>query len=125
MPEHRTWHAIRELNRRVNDLGEPLALTDEIRALLRDTASDVAIASDTVALALQGNASATELLREVAKRIREGSWRLSRALTEANRRQEAGDTDGARAALMELLAVEVVPFYRELAQVQLDALDEP
>lgn len=99
MPEHRTWHAIRELNRRVNDLGEPLALTDEIRARLRDTASDVAIASDTVALALQGNASATELLREVAKRIREGSWRLSRALTEANRRQEAGRHGrGARGA---------------------------
>ncbi|NVI99683.1 DUSAM domain-containing protein [Myxococcus sp. AM009] len=125
MPVHRTWHAIRELNRRVNDMGEPLALTDEPRARLIDAASNVAITPDAVALAFQSNASASELLGEVTKRIREGLWRLSRALTEATRRQEAGGLDGARAPLIELLAIEVVSFYRELAQAQLEALGEP
>ncbi|NTX07096.1 MULTISPECIES: DUSAM domain-containing protein [unclassified Myxococcus] len=125
MPDHRTWNEIRELNRRVIDLGEPFALTDEIRALLIGTASEVAIAPQEVSQALQGDASAAALLKEIAKRIRVGSWRLSRALAEVDKRQEEGDLDAARAPLLELLDVEVVPFYRELAQVQLDALDEP
>ncbi|WP_141593957.1 DUSAM domain-containing protein [Myxococcus sp. AB056] len=125
MPEHRTWHEIRELNRRVTDLGEPLVLTDENRALLTNTASEVAIAPQDVTQALQDDVSAAALLKEIAKRIRVGSRRLSRAITEALKHQEAGDLDAARAPFLELLNVEVVPFYRELAQVQLDALDEP
>lgn len=125
MPEHRTWHEIRELNRRVTDLGEPFILTDERRALLVGTASEVAISPRDVSQALQDDASAAALLKEISKRIRVGSRRLSRALTESNKCQEEGDLDAARAPLLELLDVEVVPFYRELAQVQLDALDEP
>ncbi|ATB48668.1 DUSAM domain-containing protein [Corallococcus macrosporus] len=123
MPEHHAWHQIRELNRRVTDLGEPFALTDELRALLRGTASEVAITPGEVAQALQDDASAAALLKEIAKRIRVGSRRLSRALTEANKRREEGDLEGARAPLQELLEREVVPFYRELAQLELDALD--
>ncbi|WNZ59182.1 DUSAM domain-containing protein [Myxococcus sp. MxC21-1] len=125
MPEHRTWHEIRELNRRVTDLVEPLVLTDENRALLTNTASEVAIAPQEVTEALQDDVSAAALLKEIAKRIRVGSRRLSRAITEAIKHQEAGDLDAARTPFLELLNVEVVPFYRELAQVQLDALDEP
>ena len=125
MPEHRTWNEIRELNRRVTDLGESLVLTDEIRALLIGTAAEVAIAPQEVSHALDDDASAAELLKEIAKRIRVGSRRLSRALIEANKLQENGDLEAARAPLLALLDVEVVPFYRELAQVQLDALDEP
>lgn len=125
MPDHRTWHEIRELHRRVTDLGAPFVLTDEIRALLTVTASDVAIAPQDVAQALQDDASASALLKEIAKRIRVGSRRLSRAITESTQRHQEGDLEGARAPFRELLTVEVVPFYRELAQVQLDALDEP
>ncbi|ATB49869.1 DUSAM domain-containing protein [Corallococcus macrosporus] len=126
MPEHDSWNKIWELNHRVADLGEPLDLSDETRALLRETASEVAIASEEAARALQGDGSAaTSLLKEVAKRIRVGSRRLSRAIAEANKFQEEGDLDAARAPLLDLLAVEVVPYYRELAQIHLDALDEP
>ena len=125
MPDHDAWNNIWELNHQVTDLGEPLALTDETRALLRETASEVAIAPEDAAKALQGDASAAALLKEIAKRIRVGARRLSRALTDANRFQEEGDLGAARAPLLDLLAVEVVPYYRELAQIQLDALDEP
>ncbi|AKQ64500.1 hypothetical protein A176_001412 [Myxococcus hansupus] len=125
MPEHRTWNEIRELNHRIHDLGEPLVLTDEIRALLIGTAAEVAIAQQEVSQAIDDDASASELLKEIAKRIRVGSRRLSRALIEANKLQESGDLEAARAPLLALLDVEVVPFYRELAQVQLDALDAP
>jgi len=123
MPEHDAWNKIWELNHRVTDLGEPLAFTDEVRALLRETAAEVAIAPEVAATALQGEVSAAALLKEIAWRIRVGSWRLSRAIHEAIKRQEEGDLEGARAPLLELLDVEVVPFYRELAQVQLDALE--
>lgn len=109
MPEHRTWNEIRELNRRVTDLGESLVLTDEIRALLIGTAAEVAIAPQEVSHALDDDASAAELLKEIAKRIRVGSRRLSRALIEANKLQENGDLEAARAPLLALLDVEVVP----------------
>ncbi len=125
MQEQDAWNQIWELNRRVTDLGEPLTLTDETRALLRDTAAEVAIAPEEAARALQGDVSAAALLKEIAKRIRVGSRRLSRAITETMKHQEAGDLDAARALLLDLLAVEVVPYYRDLAQIQLDALDEP
>ncbi|WP_434347864.1 DUSAM domain-containing protein [Myxococcus virescens] len=125
MPEYESWNQIWELNHRVTDLGEPLALTDETRALLRDTAAEVAIGPEEAASALQGDVSAAALLKEIAKRIRVGSRRLSRALIEARKHEEAGDRDAARAPLLALLDVEVVPLYREQAQIQLDALDEP
>jgi DUSAM domain-containing protein len=124
MPEPRAWDAIWELNRRVTDLGEPFALTDETRALLQGTASDVAITPEEAARALQSNESAAELLKEIAKRIRGGSHRLSRAIVESDRRQQAGDPEGARKPLLDVLAVEVVPHYRDIAQTHLDALDD-
>ncbi|WP_163787555.1 DUSAM domain-containing protein [Myxococcus vastator] len=124
MPEHSAWNEIRELNRRVTDLGEPLVLTDEVRALLVGTAAEVAIAPQEVSQAIQDDASAAKLLKEIAKRIRTGSRRLSRALIEANKLEENGDLEAARAPLLALLDVEVVPLYREQAQIRLDALDE-
>ncbi|AEI64254.1 hypothetical protein LILAB_11725 [Corallococcus macrosporus] len=92
--------------------------------MLRDTAAEVAIAPEEAASALHGDVSAAALLKEIAKRIRVGSRRLSRAIAEAMKHEEAGDLEAARVPLLELLDVEIVPFYRELAQVQLDALDE-
>ncbi len=125
MPEFDGWNQIWELNRRGTDLGEPLALTDETRALLRSTAAEVAMAPEEVTNALQGDAGAAALLKEIAKRIRVGSRRLSRALSESRRLEEAGDRDAARAPLLALLDVEVVPLYREQAEIQLETLDEP
>jgi DUSAM domain-containing protein len=123
MPDHRAWDAIWELNRRVTDLGQPFVLTDETRALLRGTAPDVAITPEEAERELQSDASAAELLKEIAKRIRVGSRRLSRAIVESDRLQQAGDTEGARKPLLDVFAVEVVPHYREVAQTHLDALD--
>lgn len=124
MPDQRQWDAIWELNRRVADLGQPFTVTDEIGALLRGTARDVAIAPEEVERALQDDARAAELLKEIAKRIRVGSRRLSRAIVESDKREQAGDTEGARKPLLDVLAVEVVPHYRDIAQTHLDALDD-
>jgi DUSAM domain-containing protein len=124
MPEHRQWDAVRELNRRVTEQGEPFSLTDETRTLLQATARDVAITPEEVARALQNNASGAELLKAIANRIRTGSRRLSRAIVESDKRQQVGDAEGARKPLLDVLAVEVVPHYREVAQTHLDALDD-
>ncbi len=49
---------------------------------------------------------------------------MSRAIVDANRLNDAGDTQGARTLMEDVLAVEVVPLYRQIAQTQLDALKE-
>lgn len=125
MPDQRTWDEIWELNQRVTDQGQPFVLTDDTRQLLRVTASDVAISTAAVETALASDASAAALRKEVAKRIRVGSRRLSRTMSDVDKRKEAGDMDGARQVLQNLLGVEVVPHYRDIAQTYLDALDDP
>lgn len=125
MPDHEDWDAIWHLNQRVTDQGQPLVLTEELRRLLRVTASDVAMPAAETEKALTSDEGAAGLLREVAKRIRVGSRRLSRSIVESARREEAGDRDGARQPLLDVLEVEVVPHYRQIAQSHLDALDEP
>lgn len=124
MPDQRKWDAIWDLNHRITNLGQPFAVTDEIGTLLRDTGKDVAIAPEAVERALQSDVSAAELLKEIATRIRVGSRRLSRAMSEADQRKDAGDLAGARKVLQDVLDLEVVPHYREIAQTYLDGLDD-
>ncbi|QAT83814.1 hypothetical protein EJ065_2232 [Corallococcus coralloides] len=118
------WDAIRELSRRVLREGAPLIVTDDVRALLLQTADEVAV-SDAAA-ALQTDAGALALLRECARRITDGSNRLMDALHRMWKLQRQGDFDSARQEMRAVLAVEVVPYYREAAQGQLDDMaDEP
>ncbi|RYZ15915.1 MAG: DUSAM domain-containing protein [Myxococcaceae bacterium] len=124
MPDPKAWDEIWELNRSVSELGHPLTLTVSVCALLRSTASDVAISSEEAERALQTEASAVSLLALIAQRIRDGSRRLSRALNTSYQRQQTGDIEGARQPILDVLAVEVVPHYREIAQTQLDALHD-
>lgn len=125
MAEGLNWDDLRELARRVFDEGQPLVLTDEVRATLRRCAPQVAITPEAAEQALRSELSATALLEEIARRIREGSHRLSRALSQTYRLQQSGDLESARQPMLDLLAVEVVPHYREIAQSQLKALDDP
>jgi DUSAM domain-containing protein len=126
MTEGIDWDPIRALARRVLREGAPLILTKEVRALLTSTAREVAISDDDAARALATDAEALELLREVTRRITEGSNRLVDALHRMYRYQKAGDFSRARQEMREVLDVEVVPFYRERAQDALDDMsDEP
>ncbi|MBL0696423.1 DUSAM domain-containing protein [Comamonas sp. JC664] len=63
-------------------------------------------------------------MREISDRIRHGSLRLSRAISEAVRRRDAGDVDGSRHILHEALAVEVVPLYRDSLHAYVESLDD-
>lgn len=119
------WNEVRQLAKRVIEDGEPLVLTEEILAILRRTAHEVAIDDNEAEQALRTVPQATELLRKMAHRIRDGSHRLSRALSQMYHLRDAGDLEAARQQLRDVLTVEVVPHYRDIAEASLRALDDP
>ncbi|NVJ00344.1 DUSAM domain-containing protein [Myxococcus sp. AM009] len=122
MPSQRDWDAVKDLSRRITDPVQPF-LTAETRALVQSTAHDVGIPPGETARALQNDESAAVLVKEIASRITAGSRRLSRTLVEVDRRRDAGDLDGARQLLNDVLAVEVVLHYQDIVHVYLEALD--
>lgn len=124
MSDELDWDPIRALARRVLRDGEPLTLTDDVKALLTRTAPEVGIGDADAARALTTEAGALDLLRESSRRIGEGSDRLMDALYRAKRYRLAGDFDSARQEMREVLAVEGVPHYREIAESQLEALED-
>ncbi len=115
------WHPIRMLDNRVKQ-GEPLVLSADVLDLLRRTAPTVAISAAELDAALTTVQSATALLHEMRRRITEGSNRLGDALHLMYRLRDKGDLERARQQMHDVLAVEVVPFYREVAEGQLDDL---
>ncbi|MFY2562656.1 DUSAM domain-containing protein [Corallococcus terminator] len=118
------WSPFRALARRVLREDARLMLTSDVRALLLRTAEEVSIPDAEAALSTSDGALA--LLREAERRIGEGSNRLTDALHRMWKLQRQGDYDSARQQMREVLAVEVVRYYRELAMEQLDGMaDEP
>jgi DUSAM domain-containing protein len=104
---------------------EAINLDADTRALCCRVARDVAISHDDAERALLTQAETETLVREMRRRIFEGSRRLSRALVDSARRKKAGDVAGARTVLEGVLAVEVVPLYREQAEIALEHVDDP
>lgn len=117
------WDPIRALAQRVLERGEVLDLSDETRALLRRSAREVALSPEDTEEALRSVSSATSLLHEIRGRIRDGSHRLMRAINEAYRLRDVGELKRARKLMEDVLAVEVVPFYREQAELALEDID--
>jgi len=110
------WDRIRDLAQRVLKRSEPLELSDDTRALLLKSAREVAISEQDAEDALRGVPTATTLLREIRQRIRDGEYRLGKAEDRAEELQEKGDLEGAQQVMRDVLAMEVVPFYRGLAE---------
>lgn len=117
------WNAIWELNQRVQR-GETLELTEEVRELLHRTGPTVALSRDEIEASLGSTESTTALIRKTDARAHEGSRRLSAALNRMYRLRDAGDVEGARQQMRDVLAVEVVPHYRDIAEGQLERLNE-
>ncbi|PTL77131.1 DUSAM domain-containing protein [Vitiosangium sp. GDMCC 1.1324] len=122
MTEETDWEELQTLAQDVFESGAPLELSSETRALLARTARQVAISQQDAEDALRSLPTATTLLREIRQRIRDGSHRLGDALDQAGKLQKKGDLDRAHQVMRDLLAVEVVPLYREHAEVQLEEL---
>lgn len=124
MGEHNDWDRVLELYAKLKR-NEAMDLNANVRDLCRRVARDLAISTDDVERALLTPAGAETLVGEMRRRIFEGSRRLSRALVDSARRKKAGDVSGAREVLESVLAVEVVPLYREQAEIALDYVDDP
>jgi DUSAM domain-containing protein len=124
MGEPHDWDRVLGLYAKL-ERNEAIELDADVRDLCRRVARDVAVSNDDAERALLTPAGAETLVREMRRRIFEGSRRLSRALVDSARRKKAGDATGARAVLDGVLAVEVVPLYREQAQIALDYVDDP
>lgn len=116
------WDDIRELGQQVLFRGLPLELTEPTRALLLRTASEVDIAQEEAEAALRSVSTATALLKEMGRRIRDGSNWMSDALHQMYRLRDAGRLEEARQKMYDILAVEVVPLYREEAEIALENL---
>ncbi|WP_238540012.1 DUSAM domain-containing protein [Corallococcus macrosporus] len=116
------WDEVAALERQLGR-EEGLELTPEVSELLRRVARDVVVPDAEVHRALMTRSGSVELVREVRRRIREGSQRLMRAISESNRLVESGDMPGARQCLEDVLAVEVVPLYRQHAEAELSHLE--
>jgi DUSAM domain-containing protein len=124
MGEPHDWDRVLGLYARL-ERNEAIELDADTRDLFRRVARDVAISPDEAQRALLTPAGAETLVREMRRRIFEGSRRLSRALVDSARRKKAADVAGARAVLEAVLAVEVVPLYREQAEIALEHVDTP
>ena len=122
MSEKIDWDPIRNLARRVFERNEPLELTGDTRALLLKGAREVAISQQDAEDALSALPTAMILLQEIKRRIHDGSWRLTRARNRASELEDEGDLDGAQQQMRDVLAVEVVPLYREQAEATLNQL---
>jgi DUSAM domain-containing protein len=116
------WEVVREIASRVES-GEPLTLTEEVISELRRVAREVAISEGEIEAGLQSAEAAAPLLLEALRRMKEGNRRLGPALLRMYKLRDAGDLEGARQQMRDVLAVEVVPHYRNIAQGQLEQLD--
>ena len=112
------WYQVRMLDNRIQQ-GQALELTDEVRDLLRRTARTVAISDAEAVAALSDVKSATTLLKSIRHRVDDGAHRIMRALDTMYRLRKKGDIQGARQQMQDVLAVEVVPHFREIAEGQL------
>jgi DUSAM domain-containing protein len=117
------WNQVWELNQRVQR-SETVELTEEVRELLRRAGPTVALSSTEIAMALASEESAAALIHRIDARVHDGSRRLSAALNRMYRLRDSGDVEGARQQMRGVLAVEVVPHYRDIAEGQLERLDE-
>ncbi|NRD60540.1 DUSAM domain-containing protein [Corallococcus exiguus] len=118
------WERIRSLGGQLPEDGE-LPVTEDVRELLLRVAPDVALTQDEARRALNDPSTAAVLLREMHRRIRDGSRRLSRALVESHKLKQTGDFAAARDVLNRVAAVEIVPFYRDQVRIALDHVEDP
>jgi DUSAM domain-containing protein len=118
------WHQVRLLDDRIQR-GESLELTPEVCDLLRRTAPTVAIGEAEAEAALSHTESAIALLQRIRRRADDGTHRLMRALDAMYRLLKQGELEGARQQMRDVLAVEVVPHFRKMAEGELEKLDAP
>jgi DUSAM domain-containing protein len=120
--ERLAWRRVEQLSTNVLEQATSLQLDEDTRTVLRGGARLVSISAEDTEDALREVSTATTLLREIRRRLRDGSRRLGKAMSQTEALRDQGDIAGARRGLEEALAVEVVPHYREQLEIQLEYL---
>ncbi|PTL77148.1 DUSAM domain-containing protein [Vitiosangium sp. GDMCC 1.1324] len=105
--------------------GNALELTDDLRALLRRVAPTAAVSEAETEEAIKSPEGAEALMGMILSRFQKGGRRFLRAMYQMTSLRDAGDLEGARQQMRDVLAVEVVPRYRQAAEEQLRGLDSP
>lgn len=105
--------------------GHSLDFTEDLRALLRRTAPTAAISETETEEALKSPDGAEALIGMILSRFREAQSRFLRSMYRMTSLRDAGDLEGARQQMRDVLDVEVVPRFREAAEEQLRGLDNP
>jgi len=122
-PDVPEWDDVRALAARLKS-GKLLTLTPRVLSILQRSGREVAVPESEIEASLRSVSRAAKLLRKVKARIDRGSTLLVRTLHQMYILRDSGDLEGAREQMRKVLAVEVVPFYRKIAQGQLDQLDD-
>jgi len=105
--------------------GHALDLTDDLRALLRRTAPTAALSETETEEALKSPEGAEALMGMILSRFRKSERRFLNSMYRMTSLRDSGDLEGARQQMRDVLAVEVVPQYRQMAEEQLRGLDNP
>ena len=105
--------------------GHALELTDDLRALLRRSAPTAAISEAETEETLKSPEGAEAIMRMILSRFQKGERRFLRSMYRMVSLRDTGDLEGARQQMRDVLAVEVVPQYRQMAEEQLRGLDRP
>jgi DUSAM domain-containing protein len=106
--------------------GHALEHTEELSSLLRRTAPTAGISEAEAEEALKKSPGGAEaLVRMILSRFRDGKKRLTHALFRMMSLRDAGDLEGARQQMRDVLAVETVPRFRQAAEEHLRGLDSP
>jgi DUSAM domain-containing protein len=103
--------------------GHALELTEDLRALLRRTAPTAAISETETEEALESPEGAEALMGRVLSRFRKSERRFLNSMYRMTSLRDSGDLEGARQQMRDVLAVEIVPQYRQMAEEQLKGLD--
>jgi DUSAM domain-containing protein len=111
------------LLRRVQQ-GAPLELTDGMRGFLRRAATAVGMSEIETEEAFATPETAGVLLERIRARFDEGATRIKSALIRMVELRDVGDIEGARQQMLDVLLVEIVPLYREMAREHLVGLSE-
>lgn len=103
--------------------GHALELTDDLRDLLRRTAPTAAISETETEESLKSPDGAEALIGMVLSRFRESERRFLTSMYRMTSLRDSGDIEGARQQMRDVLSVEIVPQYRQMAEEQLRGLD--
>jgi DUSAM domain-containing protein len=117
------WEQLRELELRIAGGGE-LELTPQLRDFLISVGPLVGMPQPDPSDLLKTPREAANFVIEARGRIREGSRRLGAAITAAAQMRDLGQAEDARRKLLEVVDNETVPFYREIAESELAALED-